>query len=702
VKKEIAIFFLVSSLMVFGACYREFDPENALRIEYENPLGCDEVSGIITLKASVKGDGAPLPAAMRYELRTREDGEPVVVTGNAPAYAADFDTTTIRDGLVYYKAVPLDSSGNEIDIQSLRYRAQVRPPEYRGIMINNRTIDLSKPLIVFGAETEPYVGDLTGTWTADQLMPHLTFAATLMEHLRELSYIPEMCFADNTTIVMDSSDPLAEGVLVSDNLVDMLGEPVTGVPHWNNGTACLPTPFFEIRRPNGIPDAWENTALDNVKAYTQYGSVKSEPESFALYAEIGDRLTAGYSAVFDNQSYFGFKKPVRNADPENLLKEKLRSAISAGATGVLIYDFYVKTNDFEMSVGSWPQYQKTVDELNEELNTSVRVGAITTNDSQLMLYDNFLRSLYLGVRDTIKTSKIPSDKKLGIIIVEHGISKSGRLYDALRISTQVLNERLTNYFTARMGALHDTGANLNISYIEGTYPPGNSVPEVGEQVAAWVKDGYEYIVIYPAEWFWESRQTYQDLRQFAVEEIDENNTDIYTRDARERTEITINSTRLIISETTLSKKTSCPAAYHYLKTAAAQLLEERLIAMTKAQTSEALSGTVSISGGNINLSLAFHDTLLAHDGNISLQNAGIRGQGTTTQGTVTGTIDTSDMEYYLFALLADNGVDAEDVTVSEALIDLTKTDTVYHGSIHAKAAVEINGENVLLTIKIEL
>ena len=70
-KKEIAIFFLVSSLMVFGACYREFNPENALRIEYENPLGCDEVSGTITLKALVKGDGAPVPAAMRYELRTR-------------------------------------------------------------------------------------------------------------------------------------------------------------------------------------------------------------------------------------------------------------------------------------------------------------------------------------------------------------------------------------------------------------------------------------------------------------------------------------------------------------------------------------------------------------------------------------------------------------------------------------------------------
>jgi hypothetical protein len=60
------------------------------------------------------------------------------------------------------------------------------------------------------------------------------------------------------------------------------------------------------------------------------------------------------------------------------------------------------------------------------------------------------------------------------------------------------------------------------------------------------------------------------------------------------------------------------------------------------------------------------------------------------------------MGYYVFALLADNGVDAEAVTVSEALIDLTRTDTVYHGSIHAKAAAEINGESVGLTIKVEL
>ena len=45
---------------------------------------------------------------------------------------------------------------------------------------------------------------------------------------------------------------------------------------------------------------------------------------------------------------------------------------------------------------------------------------------------------------------------------------------------------------------------------------------------------------------------------------------------------------------------------------------------------EGLNSTVSISGVNINLSSAFYDMLLAHDGNISLYNAGIRGQGTAT------------------------------------------------------------------------
>jgi hypothetical protein len=639
---------------------------------------------------------------MRYELRTRQDGEPVVLTGAAPEYAADFDSTTIRDGLVYYRAFPVDGHGNEIDIQSPQYGAVFSPPPFRGLMVNNRTLDMSKPLIVFGAETEPYSGELDGPWTPEQLLPHLTFAATLMDHLQAVGYVPGMCFGDYRTIVIDPADPLAQDVRAVDNPVDMLGEPAAGVPRWNSGTLCLPGPFFEIRRPNGIPDIWEHTARDNVQAYARYGSVTNGTDAAALYVGISERLTADYQAAFDAQSYFAFKKPVRYAEPENLLKEKLRGALLSGVTSVLLYDVYVKTNDFEMSVGSWPQYQNAVDELNEELGTAVRIGAITANSAQLMHYDNFLRSLFLGVRDTITTAGIPPGKKLGIILVEHGIGRAGRLYDVLSISTPALNERMAAYFAARMGALYDDRAKLAISYIAGTYPPAHNVTEVGEQVATWVAQGYEHIVVYPAEWFWESRQTYCDLRQAAVGNIDEDNTEIFERDARDRSEALLDGTRVIISETTLSKKTACPAAYHYLQAAAAQHLEDRLIAMTGAIAPAALAGTLFVSGGNIQLTLPFSDTLLTSNDRITLQNAGIRVRGAATSPQqLTGSIDTGDMEHYLFALLAEHAVAVEGVRVSEASLSAITTDGIFSGSIEAQAVVAVRGGSVSVRLQVD-
>lgn len=692
------IFFVI--VIACGACSKEFDPATAIHIAYESPMGCDEISGTVTLKASVRGDGAPVPAAMRYEMRTCQDCEPLVLMGYPPTFEAEFDTTGIRDGFVYYRAVPLDAPGNEINLQALRYTPFAMVPKFRGIMINNGTMDLSRPLIVFGAETEPYSGELTGTWTADQIVPHLTFAANLMEHLREVGNIPELCFSDDTTLVMDPADPLAENLLVSDALVDMLGESVSSMARHNRGTVCLPTPFFEVREPNGIPDIWENTAFDNIQAYTRYGSVQTEPVAFAFYDEISRMPADTHNGLFQHQSYFGFRKPVRNAAPENLLKEKLRTAIAAGATCVLIYDVYLKTNDFEMSVGSWPFYQKTVDELNHELGTSVRVGALTTNQSQLMQYDNFLRSLHLGLRDTIRTSNIPPDKKFGIILVEHGSSRSGRLYDVLRLSTAALNDRLVAYFAPRIGSLYNGNAALAVSYIEGTYPPADNVSELNEQVEDWVKEGYEYIVIYPVDWFWESRQTYQDLRRFAVERIDKNNTGIYLRDDRDRTELQLGTTRLIISETTLSKKTTCPAAVHYLKTAAAQLLEDRLITMTGSSTPKMLVGTITVEAGGSRISVTFSDRLVAQNGKMFLHQAGIRGAGTTAPDRISGALDREDMGNYIYALLVENGITIESVTVSEARLDLAESHGAIQGSITARACVLIDGTGTELVLTI--
>jgi hypothetical protein len=253
-----------------------FDPEQSLRIVYETPKGCDEVSGTTTLKASVQGPGAPTPVAMRYELRTEKEGVPIVLTGNAPTYEVSFDTTQVRDGFIWYKTIPLDEMGDPIDIKAPPYNAPGIIPAYVGIVVNNN-LDLSKPLVIIGSPIQPYPGPFVG-WTPEELKSALTYGLNLANHLAEAGYYPGVCLGDNTTMVLDPSDPLADPV---SDFVDTMGEPVAGTPQYNPGTPCLSQPFFEVPVPNGLVDYHEYTAVNNVKQRVelQYEHLPSAPET---------------------------------------------------------------------------------------------------------------------------------------------------------------------------------------------------------------------------------------------------------------------------------------------------------------------------------------------------------------------------------------------------------------------------------------
>ena len=237
-----------------------FDPAKAIRIEYESPRGCAEVSGTITIKATVQGDGAPVPASMKYELRTSPHGAPVVITGTPPAYEAAFDTTSVRNGFVALTAIPLDTNGAAINISAPPYSAPGIIPPYRGFMVNNG-LDVTRPLIVIGAPLHPWPGPFAG-WTPEELQGNLMFATNLSAHLSVLGFIPEFCFTDATTIVLDPADPLND---TPSGIVDLMGESVAGTPLANPGAGCLSTPFFEIRQPNGLDDLAENTAWGNIR-----------------------------------------------------------------------------------------------------------------------------------------------------------------------------------------------------------------------------------------------------------------------------------------------------------------------------------------------------------------------------------------------------------------------------------------------------
>ncbi len=674
-----------------------FDPAKAIRIEYESPRGCDEVSGTIKIRASLQGVGAPTPAAMKYELRTDPQGTPTVLTGTPPAYEASFDTTTVRDGFVALTAIPLDENGNKINISGPPYGAPGIIPPYRGFLVNNG-LDVSRPLIVIGSPLQPYPGPFAG-WTPEELKGNLTFALNLAEHLGGLGFLPEFCFTDTTTLVLDPADPLNENPTA---VVDLLGERVAGTPLANPGTACLTTPFFEIQAANGLNDLEENIAWGNIKQLIELGvaELNATPLVVEFYREIIDRLTGNYNHTGDWYSTFEFREPARAEEPVFRLKEKLKDIIAAqGTTAVLVFGNFHRSSDFEMSGDAWPIFQEAVDEINEELGTTVRIGSITDNNHLLMDYESFLRSQYLMAWELVKSAKIPAGKKVGVISAAHGSSKTTRLYDISRFYNPILEQKIEDYINARIASIYAADTPFKVCYSEYSNDPADGLRGVGEQVWEWVNEGYDYILVYPMEWPWGSVEIWDGIRKSAIELVDPGNTEILKRDARQRSEAVLKgTTRLIVGESMFEQKPYNAAPYHFYRAANTQLLEDRMSELTSKEKPKTVSGTLSITGGPINISQAFSDTIAAQGFKIALQNAGVRAAGISFGNFIWGMVNREDMGNYIFALLAENGLRVEKVRVRRGTITAWQAG----GSVNAAATATINGADTSLNLKITL
>ena len=573
-RRTAAAFFLLSIFCFICAC--KPSGTTAIRIVYESPMGCDEVSGTVFLKATIKGDGAPSPAAMRYRLWTDDNETVFTATGYPPDFRASFDSTMFRDGFVHYRAVPLDDNGTIINIKAAPYNAPGTIPAYKGLMVRNGQLDMTRSAVFMGAPLEPDTGLLDAAGLEEQLMGHLTFGASLMTHLRSFGFIPKSCFADQTTVVIDPAALSVASGDVPQNPVDLLARPVAGPVSWNQGAGCSTSAFFETPAPNGIPDIWEFMALDNMLLYQTLGPVDSRPQVLSFFSQV----TGGLDGVAgDWFSMFDFERPVPYEEPEDILQQKIESQIQNGATSVLIYDFYNKATEFEMSSGSWPRFQEALDKANAKLGTSVRLGAISTNDFQLLSYRDFYRSLFLGVARLVSSCAVPADKKLGVIIAAHGSSTTNLLYDVSNIvNNQARNSRITAYLAPRRPLIHPSSPPCLIRYSEYANAAEDGLAGVGEQVRDWVRQGYDYIFVFPMEWNWSSRDCWLELRANAAELLDDQavKQQILTRDSRGRTTVTVGSTVLVIGETIFEQKAQDPAAYDALAAASRRLLEDRL------------------------------------------------------------------------------------------------------------------------------
>ena len=673
-----------------------FVPADAIRIEYEKPRGCDEVSGAIQIKATVQGTGAPIPASMKYELRISPDDEPIkTLSGVPPTYEVSFDTTEVRNGFIALTAIPLDEQGSKIVI-----RGPAIIPPYRGFMVNNG-IDVSRPLIVIGAPLQPYPGPFRG-WTAAELKGNLTLALNLTDHLRRLGFIPANCFTDTRTVVLDPDDPLSEN---PGAVVDLMGESVAGTPVANPGTGCL-VPFFEIPGPNGLDDMVENTAWCNVEMIAALGveGKNATPQIIDFFGKIVDRLTYNYRHTGDWYSTFQYKEPVRGEEPIFRLKEKLEHTIRArGITSVLVYGDYHRSSDFEMSADAWPEFQEAVDEINQERGTSVEIGSITNNNYQLMDYEGFLRSQYLAAWSLAKAAVIPAGKKVGIISAGHGSSKTTRLYDVTRFHNPVMKQRIEEFVTQRIASIYAADTPFTVCYSEYANDPSDGLRGVGEQVWQWVNEEYDFILVYPMEWPWGTTEVWDGLHKSAVELVDPDNTEILELDEWNRSQTLLNGkTRLIIGESIFEQQEYNPAPYHYFLMSHVQLLEDRMMDLTNKERPGSVAGTLSITGGAVAISRTFDDTLAASRGRITLQKAGIQARGIALGRLAAGVLNKKDMANYIFAMLAENAFGVENVQVTRGSIMVRQTGSDSQGFVSARATATIDGEPVPLTVKIEL
>jgi hypothetical protein len=356
-----------------------------------------------------------------------------------------------------------------------------------------------------------------------------------------------------------------------------------------------------------------------------------------------------------------------------------------------------------MSGDAWPEFQEAVDEINQERGTSVEVGAITNNDYLLMDYEGFLRSQYLSAWNLVKSSNIPPGKKVGIIGAGHGSSKTTRLYDISRLQNSILRQRIEDFVNQRMASIYAADTPFIVCYSEYSNDPSDGLRGVGEQVWQWVNEGYDYVLVYPMEWAWGTTEVWDGLHKSAVELVDPDNTEILALDERHRSQTLLNGkTRLIIGESMFEQQVYNPAPYHYFLMSHVQLLEDRMRDLTQQQRPGIVSGTLSIAGGAVAISRPFDDTLAASRGRITLQKAGIQARGISLGRLAAGVLNKNDMASYIFAMLAENAFNVENVQVTRGIIMARQTGSAAQGSVSARATATIDGEPVPLTVKIEL
>ena len=528
-------------------------------VELVLPESGAHVRGTIEIRARMR-DGITAPAKMLYII----DG--TTIETKFP-FKFTFDTSYSSNRVIKIEAEAFDNEGNSLG------------KEYRNIVADNGGFNMDRILLLMGAEMDRDVGNLEGVWTPEQLAIVFDYANHLGPHLIKYGYVPSFLseFDQYTPLIdpsqMDKGDEEFEPKL----LTDVFGSdtnPKTGKKYiemeyeWTPGRH---RGFFYHKDDcgNGVPDFIETMAISIGRDIAQHGVIPSEKMCLAFFNDMAKMIDKRVYS-WDWFSQFGSIPP---------LEEKIRKhVLTDNITGILLFNLYAVTSDFEEIKYAWEKVQEILDKIEKEMGKKVDLAMVTRNTPhQLGDKREYAEVVFESIRYCIQKESVPEGAKVGLILGEHGSSKSHREYGATEKNYSSIRKNFYDFFNAKkLKEIRKGPTTFSINAFEWDKEPDDGMVMVEEKAREYVSSGYDFIIVSFLDHTFESRDTIEN-RENVLKLLDQDKCkEGYIIGDNYRNRCQYGKAKIIINNTILNQKTENPANYQRFVNLVNKMISKRL------------------------------------------------------------------------------------------------------------------------------
>ena len=499
-------------------------------LQFTKPASGSRVSGIIEVELKIREGNEELAKNLKKMVLTIDDTR---FEFNKPPYTVHFDTSHAQYRLIKLKA---EAIGNNTEQEE-----SVLTSFYINVIAENGALDKSKPLLLFAGVLEPNIEHAREFWTPDMYLAAYTYSENMMNHLIHYGFVPDFLKeVDQFTVLIDPTQ-LNEGLeeYTPIKLVDILGREtgpgcegktyteMISSAHWiettktEMGTVLRGYHIPEMGLPNGLPDSFEVFAARVIRYYWKFdplGGVRAWEQAQMLCKDIvSDLRNKGYNFAWDIYSTLIGKKPF-------YLKEIIKKhIIEKKITSIIVSNFTTDISDFDDTKGIWEDVQEAIDLAEKETGNKLPLSMVYTTEGEIRgAHPNFAESAFRVSKNEIEMSGITADKKVGIILGEHGYPPGIGEEDILGVNMERVRQNIRRVYDREIPQLRSGVTEYHFGMNGYNNNPDSWQMSSMEWMIDYLHRGFDVIIIQPCFFLNETFELFEDLRNeiFEVDGID--------------------------------------------------------------------------------------------------------------------------------------------------------------------------------------